>query len=125
VAIPTRHTPWVDTLRKLRRQRRARGLATIGLVVLGPILALATFLILGPLDQGSNDLSLRFILLADVVYILVIAALVLAQVARIVAARRAQSSGSRLRAGFLNVYAMLLGSRWLRPKPMSKSNERA
>ena len=107
MAIPTRHTPWVDTLRKLSRQRRARGLATIGLVVLGPILALATFLILGPLDQGSNDLSLRFILLADVVYILVIAALVLAQVARIVAARRAQSSGSRLHLRLTAVFAAL------------------
>jgi two-component system nitrogen regulation sensor histidine kinase NtrY len=107
VAIPTRHTPWVDTLRKLHRQRRARGLATIGLVVLGPIFALATFLILGPLDQGSNDLSLRFILLADVVYILVIAALVLAQVARIVAARRAQSAGSRLHLRLTAVFAAL------------------
>ena len=107
MAIPTRHTPWVDTLRKLHRQRRARGLATIGLVVLGPIFALATFLILGPLDQGSNDLSLRFILLADVVYILVIAALVLAQVARIVAARRAQSAGSRLHLRLTAVFAAL------------------
>ena len=107
MAIPTRHTPWVDTLRKLRRQRRARGLATIGLVVLGPILALATFLILGPLDQGSNDLSLRLVLLADVVYILVIAALVLAQVARIVAARRAQSAGSRLHLRLTAVFAAL------------------
>ena len=107
MAIPTRQTPWVDTLRKLRRQRRARGLATIGLVVLGPILALATFLILGPLDQGSNDLSLRFILLADVVYILIIAALVLAQVARIVAARRAQSAGSRLHLRLTAVFAAL------------------
>ena len=107
MAIPTRHTPWVDTLRKLSLQRRARGLATIGLVVLGPILALATFLILGPFDQGSNDLSLRFILLADVVYILVIAALVLAQVARIVAARRAQSSGSRLHLRLTAVFAAL------------------
>ncbi len=107
MAIPTRQTPWADTLRKLRRQRRARGYATTGLVVLGPFLALATFLILGPLDQGASDLSLRLILLADVVYILIIAALVLAQVARIIAARRAQSAGSRLHLRLTAVFAAL------------------
>ena len=92
MATQTRQTRWVDTLRRLRRQRRIRSFATVGLVVLGPMLALATFLVLGPLDQGSNDLLLRLILLADVVYILVVAALVLSQVARIIAARRAQSA---------------------------------
>ena len=107
MAIPTRQTPWADTLRKLRRQRRARDFATTGLVVLGPFLALATFLILGPLDQGANDLSLRLILLADVVYILIIAALVLAQVARIISARRAQSAGSRLHLRLTAVFAAL------------------
>ena len=107
MAIPTRQTPRADTLRKLRRQRRARDFATTGLVVLGPFLALATFLILGPLDQGANDLSLRLILLADVVYILIIAALVLAQVTRIISARRAQSAGSRLHLRLTAVFAAL------------------
>jgi len=107
VATQTRQTRWVDTLRRLRRQRRIRSFATVGLVVLGPMLALATFLVLGPLDQGSNDLLLRLILLADVVYILVVAALVLSQVARIIAARRAQSAGSRLHLRLTAVFAAL------------------
>ena len=107
MATQTRQTRWVDTLRRLRRQRRIRSFATVGLVVLGPMLALATFLVLGPLDQGSNDLLLRLILLADVVYILVVAALVLSQVARIIAARRAQSAGSRLHLRLTAVFAAL------------------
>ena len=95
------------TLRRLYRQRRVRNFATLGLVVLGPVLALATFLVLGPFDQGSRDLSLRLVLLADVIYILVVATLVMSQVARIVAARRAQSAGSRLHLRLTAVFAAL------------------
>jgi two-component system nitrogen regulation sensor histidine kinase NtrY len=84
-----------------------RNAATLGLVVLGPLLALATFLVLGPFDQGSRDLSLRLVLLADVIYILVVATLVLSQVARIIAARRAQSAGSRLHLRLTAVFAAL------------------
>ncbi len=89
------------------RARRVRNTATLGLVVLGPVLAVLTFLVLGPLDQGAPDLSLRLILLADLVYVLVVAALVLGSVARLIAARRAKSAGSRLHLRLTGVFALL------------------
>jgi two-component system nitrogen regulation sensor histidine kinase NtrY len=79
---------------------------TLGLVVLGPLLALGTYLALGPLDQGSTD-TLRLILLLDLIYILVVAALVLSQVARLIMARRAKSAGSRLHLRLTGVFALM------------------
>jgi two-component system nitrogen regulation sensor histidine kinase NtrY len=84
-----------------------RNAATLGLVALGPVLALFTFLVLGPLDQGASALSLRLILLADLVYVLVVAALVLGSVARLIAARRAKSAGSRLHLRLTAAFALL------------------
>ncbi|MDX1780206.1 MAG: PAS domain-containing sensor histidine kinase [Thalassovita sp.] len=92
---------------RLRRQRRVQTTATIGLVVLGPVLALATFLILGPLDQGAASNSLRMILLADFVYVLLVAALVLQRIVALVSARRAKSAGSRLHLRLTGVFAIL------------------
>ena len=94
-------------LRRLRRLRRVRNAATLGLVVLGPLLALATFLVLGPLDQGASAPGLRLVLLADLVYVLLIAALVLQRVVALVAARRARSAGSRLHLRLAAVFAAL------------------
>ena len=96
--------PWV---RRVRRMRRLRNFATLGLVLLGPLLALTTFLILGPFEQGASTISLRLIVLADLVYVLVVAALVLAQIARLVAARRAKSAGSRLHLRLTAAFAVL------------------
>ncbi|MEM6888880.1 MAG: PAS domain-containing sensor histidine kinase [Pseudomonadota bacterium] len=92
---------------QLRRRRQLRNGATLGLVVLGPVLAVSTYMILGPLGQSGNTLSLRLILLSDLVYILVVAALVLSQVARLIAARRAKSAGSRLHLRLTGVFALL------------------
>ena len=100
-------TSWWLTLGRLRRRRRVRNAATLGLVLLGPVLALATFLVLGPLDQGANALSLRLVLLADLVYVLLLGALVLSQIARLIAARRAKSAGSRLHLRLAGVFALL------------------
>ena len=94
-------------LGRLRRARRLRNAATLGLVVLGPVLAVSTFLVLGPLDQGATALSLRLILLADLVYVLVVAALVLGSIARAIAARRAKSAGSRLHLRLTAAFALL------------------
>ena len=81
--------------------------ATIGLVILGPVLALATFLVLGPLDRTASTLSLRLVLLADLVYVLVVAALVSARIASMIAARRAKSAGSRLHLRLTGVFALI------------------
>ena len=97
----------LNTLGRLRRRRRVRNLFTFGIVVLGPLLALATYLILGPLAEWSGTPRLRLILLLDLIYILVVAALVLSQVARLIAARRAKSAGSRLHLRLTGVFALM------------------
>lgn len=94
-------------LSRLRRLRRVQNVATLGLVILGPILTVATFVALGPLNQGATAPSLRLILLADLIYILVVAALVMQRVARMIAARRAKSAGSRLHLRLTGVFALL------------------
>ncbi|TLP64300.1 PAS domain-containing sensor histidine kinase [Parasedimentitalea maritima] len=90
-----------------RRTRRARNIGTLGLVVLGPLLAGVTFLVLGPFGGGASSPSLRLILLADLVYVLAIAALVLFQIGRLIAARRAKSAGSRLHLRLIGAFTFL------------------
>ena len=80
---------------------------TLGMVVLGPALALATFLVLNVFEPGTASKSLRAVLLADLIYVLVIATLVLQRVARMVAARRARSAGSRLHLRLTGVFAVV------------------
>ena len=106
VATRARTSSW-ERLSRLRRQRRYQNAATLGLVILGPVLAVATYLVLGPLDQGASGLALRRVLLADLVYILVVAALVLQRGAQMIAARRARSAGSRLHLRLTGVFALM------------------
>ena len=97
----------LSRLSRLRKRRRVQNAATLGLVLLGPVLAVLTFSILGPLDQGATSPSLRLILLADLVYILVVAALVLGRVVNMIAARRARSAGSRLHLRLVGTFTFL------------------
>ncbi|MEZ5868172.1 MAG: PAS domain-containing sensor histidine kinase [Defluviimonas denitrificans] len=94
-----------ERLTRLRRQRRFQNLLTLSLVVLGPLLALATYIVLGPSGQGANSTSLRLILLADLVYFLFLGAMVLSRLAQMIAARRAKSAGSRLHLRLTGVFA--------------------
>jgi len=91
----------------LRRWQRFQNVATLGLVVLGPILALVTFLVMGPLEQGAQSNGLRVVLLADLVYVIIVAALVLQRVVQMITARRAQSAGSRLHLRLTGVFAIM------------------
>ncbi|WP_038131053.1 sensor histidine kinase NtrY-like [Thioclava indica] len=94
-----------DRLARFRRQRRVRNILTLGLVVLGPVLAIATFVVLGPLGQGADSTALRLILLADFVYFLLLAGLIMMRLAQIIAAKRARSAGSRLTLRLTGVFA--------------------
>lgn len=98
------HWTW-EKLSRLRRQRRWQNVATIGLVVLGPVLAVLTFIVLGPMAQGAQSDALRLTLLADLVYFLLLAGLVLSRLAGMIAARRAKSAGSRLHLRLTGVFA--------------------
>ncbi|MEM1236605.1 MAG: PAS domain-containing sensor histidine kinase [Pseudomonadota bacterium] len=97
----------LNQLSRWRRKRSVRTTFTVILVALGPLLAVGTFLALGPFDQGGNTLILRYVLLADFVYVMVVAALILYQVAQMIAARRARSAGSRLHLRLTAVFAVL------------------
>jgi two-component system nitrogen regulation sensor histidine kinase NtrY len=97
----------VERVARMRKTRRWRSFGTFGLVMLGPVLALATFLVLGPLAESIVTPALRLVLLADLVYILVVAALVLREVARVIASRRARSAGSRLHLRLTGVFTIV------------------
>ena len=80
---------------------------TLGLVALGPVLVAATFVVLSPLRDSENTTALRAVLLADLIYILAIATLVMMRVARMIAARRARSAGSRLHVRLTLVFSVV------------------
>lgn len=92
---------------RLRRQRRLQNAATIAVFVMGPLLAVLTFLVLGPLDHGPASTVLRGVLLADVVYVIVVAGLVAQRIASVIAARRAHSEGSRLHLRLSGAFVLL------------------
>ncbi len=91
----------------LRKTRRLRTFSAFGLIALGPVLAVATFLVLGPFAQGATSQSLRLILLTDILYIIIVAGLVLAGIMRMIAARRTESAGSRLHLRLTGVFAFI------------------
>ena len=98
---------WAKRLARLRRQRQAQTVVTLGLAFLGPVLAVGTFLALGPLNQNASSMGLRLVLLADLIYVLALVALVLRRIVQMLADRRRSSSGSRLHLRLTGVFAIV------------------
>ena len=94
-------------LTRLRRQRRVQTGLTFALVFLGPMLVAITFLALGPFNLGAGSQYLRLIFLADLIYVLLVASLVLARVMRMISDRRRQSAGSALHLRLTGVFAFV------------------
>jgi len=90
-----------------RRLRQIRNWGGLGLVLTGPALAVLTYMVMGPLDRGSGSGGLRLVLLADMIYVLIVAGLVLQRVARMIAARRSRSAGSKLHLRLTGVFAVM------------------
>lgn len=87
-------------------QRRIRNILTLALVVLGPVLALVTFSALSSFDSISSA-YLRGLLLADFMYVLVIAGLIALRVSAIISARKRHSAGSQLHSRLSAVFALI------------------
>ncbi|MFU8897491.1 MAG: ATP-binding protein [Roseinatronobacter sp.] len=87
--------------------RRLSNRVALALVLAGPLLVFLTLLALGPMGQVFDSRSLLLVLLADLVYVLIIAALVAVRVARLIAARRSDSAGSRLHLRLSTLFATI------------------
>ncbi|WP_409197376.1 ATP-binding protein [Jannaschia sp. M317] len=85
-------------------RRQANTWLTLVLVALGPVLVGITFLALGVRGPGISQTLLRGVLLTDLVYILLVAALVARRVTTMVAARRARSAGSQLHLRLTGIF---------------------
>ena len=97
-------------LQRLTRWQNSRAVKTylmLFLVVVGPVLALTTTLLLGAFSGPANPQLLRIILLADVVYTLIIATFVARRIIRIIAARRSRSAGSKLHMRLSTVFSVI------------------
>ncbi|WP_371168711.1 sensor histidine kinase NtrY-like [Aliiroseovarius sp. 2305UL8-7] len=97
----------LDTYLSSRWWRQFGSYGAFGMIVLGPVLAIATFLALGPFTQRADSNTLRLILLADVIYVIMVAGLVLAGLGRMIVARRQESAGSRLHLRLTMVFAVI------------------
>ncbi|MEL6839794.1 MAG: PAS domain-containing sensor histidine kinase [Pseudomonadota bacterium] len=89
-----------------QRQRHVQSALTVGLVIAGPLLAVLTYIVVVPMDRGASSALLQLVLLTDLIYVLVVLALLMRQVARMIAARRAKSAGSRLHLRLTGVFAL-------------------
>ena len=106
MSMATRREAW-DRLNQLRKKRRWRSVTNFGLALLGPILAIVTYLGLGPAELDPSSNGIRLILLADLVYAIIISALVMQAVARMISARRKGSAGSQLHLRLTGVFAIV------------------
>ena len=91
----------------LWRRGRSKWVA-IGLAVFGPILAILTYVLLS--QANSETLSstwFRALILADLCYLVALAALIGLRAARLLAARRAGSAGAQLHTRMVGVFTLI------------------
>ena len=77
------------------------------MIILGPVFAVATYLLLGPLDTGSRGTALRIILMCDLVYVLLIIGLLFQRIMAIIAQRRRKSAGSQLHLRLTGFFTLM------------------
>jgi len=90
-----------------RRKTRWLGRELIfGLVLLGPVLAVATSVIFSLGEEGDPvSPMLRFVLLADLIYFIVLTVIIGLKIGLLVMARRRKSAGSKLHLRLTGVFA--------------------
>jgi two-component system, NtrC family, nitrogen regulation sensor histidine kinase NtrY len=94
-------------LARWRSRHNLQQVAFWTLVVLGPLLAFATFAVLTEMQWLGGGRMLRPVLLADFVYALVVAGFVGRRVAEMIAARRRKSAGSKLHMRLVRFFTLI------------------
>ena len=79
----------------------------IFLILLGPILAIATYFFLGPFNVAGQSVWLRFFLLLDLVYVLLIIGIVLVRILFVLSQRRSRLAGSKLHFRLAGVFTTM------------------
>ena len=79
----------------------------IALIVLGPLLAVATYLFLGPFNVAGQSVWLRFFLLLDLIYVLLIVGIVLVRILYVLSQRRSRLAGSKLHFRLAGVFTTM------------------
>ena len=77
------------------------------LILLGPLLAVATYLFLGPFNVAGQSVWLRFFLLFDLVYVLLIIGIVLVRILYVLSQRRSRLAGSKLHFRLAGVFTTM------------------
>lgn len=95
----------VDSVANYRRNKAFGAILSIVLVVLGPMLVVATFVALQPIEGARG--ALRLVLTLDLIYVLFVATLVVGRLVQMASARRAKSAGSRLHFRLTTAFAFL------------------
>ena len=95
---------WLVSYTNLKQFQSA---INISLILLGPFLAVATYLFLGPFNVAGQSLWLRFFLLLDLVYILLIVGVVLVRILYVLSERRSRLAGSKLHFRLAGVFTTM------------------
>ena len=75
--------------------------------MLGPLLAVATYLFLGPFNVAGQSVWLRFFLLLDLIYVLLIVGIVLVRILYVLSQRRSRLAGSKLHFRLAGVFTTM------------------
>ena len=95
---------WLVSYTNLKQFQSA---INISLILLGPFLAVATYLFLGPFNVAGQSLWLRFFLLLDLIYVLLIVGVVLVRILYVLSERRSRLAGSKLHFRLAGVFTTM------------------
>lgn len=90
-----------------RKKRRVQNAFAICLGLLAPILVILTYFVLRPTAGSVSNDAIRAVLLADLVYVLVVAALVANRIFGMITARSRKTAGSRLHLRLSGVFTFV------------------
>ena len=90
-----------------RKKRRVQTILAISLALFAPFLVFITFMVLRMTNGSVSNDPIRFVLLLDFIYVLVVAALVGQRILRMITARSKKTAGSRLHIRLSGVFAFV------------------